>query len=340
MATEFTADVRFSDWSRETPSRMQVSVDDDDGASFAGEDATRTIALEDVFDIREDFPTEPSAKGKVTIGFNAASERTAASVATNPDSLVRFQRALFERLLGGTTCAVRGRSSNDPRAPTRDGYTLSVTASTISLRAGRESEDNIVIPRGEISQFKTAREAFAGQSDQPTVSIYSTTDEGSYRTTIRLPSFRLLNLFGRYLRSTLSVDTARSDSTGSGQISVLLVDDEPDHLEFTKLFLRRHSLRFDVTTAESAAEGLGLLGDGAEFDCVVSDFSMPEHDGIEFLRAVRERYPDLPFILYTGQGTREVVRQAILDDVTDYVEKHDGTQQYRVLAESIMKTVD
>jgi DNA-binding NtrC family response regulator len=54
---------------------------------------------------------------------------------------------------------------------------------------------------------------------------------------------------------------------------------------------------------------------------------------------VRQRYPDLPFILFTGQGNEEIAKQAILDDVTDYVEKGVGTDQYALLAERIWKAV-
>ncbi|NPB82132.1 HTR-like protein, partial [Shigella sonnei] len=51
------------------------------------------------------------------------------------------------------------------------------------------------------------------------------------------------------------------------------------------------------------------------------------------------RYPELPFILYTGQGSEAVAKQAILDDATDYVEKDVGREQYEVLAERIRKAV-
>jgi DNA-binding NtrC family response regulator len=66
---------------------------------------------------------------------------------------------------------------------------------------------------------------------------------------------------------------------------------------------------------------------------------MPGTDGIEFLQQVRDEHPDLPFILFTGQGSEAVAKQALLSDVTDYVEKGIGTQQYEVLLSRLRKAM-
>jgi PAS domain S-box-containing protein len=70
-------------------------------------------------------------------------------------------------------------------------------------------------------------------------------------------------------------------------------------------------------------------------DCVVSDYDMPGQNGIEFLEAVRDDYPDLPFILYTGKGSEEIASDAISAGVTEYLQKESGTDQYTVLANRI-----
>jgi len=87
------------------------------------------------------------------------------------------------------------------------------------------------------------------------------------------------------------------------RIRVLHVDDDPDLAALTGAFLEREDDRITVETASNATEGLERL-DGA--DCVVSDHDMPGPNGIEFLERVRERDPDLPFILYTGKGSEAV----------------------------------
>jgi PAS domain S-box-containing protein len=122
-------------------------------------------------------------------------------------------------------------------------------------------------------------------------------------------------------------------------IHVLHVDDDPQFADMVATFLAREDDRFDVDTATGATEGLDRLADG-DFDCVVSDFDMPGRNGIEFLEAVRDEYPDLPFVLYTGKGSETVASDAISAGVTDYLQKGSGTSQYTVLANRISNAVE
>ncbi|MFB6135087.1 MAG: PAS domain S-box protein [Halanaeroarchaeum sp.] len=122
-------------------------------------------------------------------------------------------------------------------------------------------------------------------------------------------------------------------------IRVLHVDDDPDFAELAADMLEREDDRFSVQTAERPSEGLDRLRD-AEFDCVVSDYDMPGQNGIAFLEAVRDEFPELPFILYTGKGSEEIASEAISAGVTDYLQKETGTDQYTVLANRITNVVE
>jgi len=104
-------------------------------------------------------------------------------------------------------------------------------------------------------------------------------------------------------------------------------------------FLERADDRFAIEPVTSASGGLDRLA-GGEFDCVISDYDMPDRDGIEFLESVREEYPDLPFILYTGKGSEEVASDAISAGATDYLQKQSDTSQYTVLANRITNAVE
>ena len=124
----------------------------------------------------------------------------------------------------------------------------------------------------------------------------------------------------------------------SREVSVLHVDDEAAFTDLVATFLEREDERLAVVTEQSAADGLAAL-DGGDIDCIVSDYQMPGTDGIEFLEAVREEHPDLPFILFTGKGSEEVASEAISAGVTDYLQKGGGTDQYTVLANRIQNAV-
>ena len=127
--------------------------------------------------------------------------------------------------------------------------------------------------------------------------------------------------------------------TESAGVSVLLVDDDSVLADLTADILSEQESQFTVETAPSASEGLDRLA-ADDFDCIVSDYDMPGQNGIEFLEAVREGYPALPFILYTGKGSEAVASDAIAAGVTDYLQKESGTGQYAVLANQIRNAVE
>jgi PAS domain S-box-containing protein len=135
-----------------------------------------------------------------------------------------------------------------------------------------------------------------------------------------------------------STDWRSENGSRSGQIQVLHVEDDPAFADLAVTGLERAADRLSVEKAPSAAKGSERLGD--DIDCIVSDYNMPGMDGIEFLTAVRESYPDLPFILFTGRGSEEVASDAISAGVTDYLQKESGTDQFTVLANRIINSVE
>ncbi|WP_276272646.1 response regulator [Haloarcula litorea] len=122
------------------------------------------------------------------------------------------------------------------------------------------------------------------------------------------------------------------------EVTVLHVDDEPGFAEMVAEFLEREDDAFSVQTTARVTEALNALGE-TEVDCIVSDYDMPDRDGLEFLEVVRDDYPDLPFILFTGRGSEEIASRAISAGVTEYLQKDGGTEQYAILANRIRNTV-
>lgn len=122
------------------------------------------------------------------------------------------------------------------------------------------------------------------------------------------------------------------------EISVLCVDDEPGMAELIKTFLEGANEGLTVTTATTATEAMAEYDVGT-FDCIVSDYDMPEVDGLAFLDLVRADHPDLPFVLFTGRGSEEIASEAISAGVTDYMQKTLGTDQYQVLARRLRNAV-
>ena len=120
--------------------------------------------------------------------------------------------------------------------------------------------------------------------------------------------------------------------------SVLYVDDEPALLEIGRLFLEQSGL-FSVDTVTSAPEALLAIG-GKGYDAIISDYQMPEMNGIEFLKHVRSSGNTVPFIIFTGRGREEVVIQALNEGADFYLQKGgEPVSQFAELGHKVQMAV-
>lgn len=123
-------------------------------------------------------------------------------------------------------------------------------------------------------------------------------------------------------------------------IRVLHVDDDAALLDIAATFIERADDRLEVTTTTDPQGVLDRLEDQPSVDCVVSDYSMPEVDGLELLRRVRATHPELPFVLFTGTRSDDVAADALDAGATDVCRKQSGTGHYRVLAHRVRLAVE
>lgn len=123
------------------------------------------------------------------------------------------------------------------------------------------------------------------------------------------------------------------------RIRVLHVDDDEQYLDLTQAQLERADTQFSIDTETDATVALERIQEEA-IDCVVSDYNMPEMNGIEFLKEVRSFDQEFPFILFTGRGSEEIASDAITAGVTDYLQKKPGSERYTMLANRITNAVD
>jgi PAS domain S-box-containing protein len=101
--------------------------------------------------------------------------------------------------------------------------------------------------------------------------------------------------------------------------SILYVDDDVNLLNLNKIFMEK-SGEFLIDTVSSAPEALEKIAT-TRYDAILSDYQMPDMDGIEFLKIVRTRHGALPFILFTGRGREDVVIEAVNNGVDYYIQK-------------------
>lgn len=91
------------------------------------------------------------------------------------------------------------------------------------------------------------------------------------------------------------------------QANVLVIDDDADLLETMKLML---STEYDVRTAPGGAEGLKEIEQKLP-DMIVMDLSMPNVDGVEILKAIRENWDSIPVIVYTAYSNGNIMKRAM-----------------------------
>jgi PAS domain S-box-containing protein len=134
--------------------------------------------------------------------------------------------------------------------------------------------------------------------------------------------------------SEVYVDFCKEEKT----IRILHVDDDAEFLAVAKQCLEEQS-QFQVDTALSATEALKKLN-CSKYDAVVSDYQMPETNGLEFLRELRQQENDIPFVLFTCEGKEEIAIQALNSGVYRYVEKNGAAEvTYEELKRSICDAV-
>jgi DNA-binding response OmpR family regulator len=99
---------------------------------------------------------------------------------------------------------------------------------------------------------------------------------------------------------------------------ILIVDDEASLRQTLARILQRAG--FEVTSTASGGEGLALLSQHP-FDLVYLDIRMPDMSGLEVLKIIHAKFPELPVILFTAQPDLNSAVEALRSGATDYLLK-------------------
>jgi len=118
---------------------------------------------------------------------------------------------------------------------------------------------------------------------------------------------------------------------------LIFVSGEPSHVEQVGTRLGED---YRISVVETGAAALAELDSREDVHCVVSDFSLPDTSGITLLEDVRERDPDLPYILTPDEGSESMASDAISADVTDYRERPQDRDGCELLANSVRNAVE
>jgi diguanylate cyclase (GGDEF)-like protein/PAS domain S-box-containing protein len=102
---------------------------------------------------------------------------------------------------------------------------------------------------------------------------------------------------------------------------LLMLEDDDFDMELSMRALLKSDIKFVVKRAKNEEEYRELL-EKFHPDLILSDFSLPQFDGLSALAAARNKYPEIPFIFVSGTIGEEHAIEVLSHGVTDYVLKH------------------
>lgn len=105
-------------------------------------------------------------------------------------------------------------------------------------------------------------------------------------------------------------------------MKILVVDDSSTMRRIIKNTLNRLGYK-DLFEAENGAQAWEVLQQNADIGVLVTDWNMPEMNGLELVQKVRaeQRYTDLPIIMVTTEGGKTEVITALKAGVNNYIVK-------------------
>ena len=120
------------------------------------------------------------------------------------------------------------------------------------------------------------------------------------------------------------------------KVRILVIDDDAVACEFLQEALLRTGYEVDAFTSAREA----LEGDLSCYDLLLSDIRMPDIDGLQFLRQVHEKWPQLPVILMTAFGSLETTMEALRLGAWDYISKPFSPEAIRAMVQKVLEVRD
>lgn len=105
---------------------------------------------------------------------------------------------------------------------------------------------------------------------------------------------------------------------------ILIIDDSPEDREQFASLLEEAEPGVAVVTAAGGRDGLARVAEQV-FDCVLLDLRLDGEDGLDVLARLRQVRPDLPVIVFTGQGSELAATEAFVAGAAYYVPKRELT---------------
>lgn len=121
-------------------------------------------------------------------------------------------------------------------------------------------------------------------------------------------------------------------SPQNGPIKILHIDDDEDLQMVMKLNMEILDPELNIIQFSDGLSAIQALDNS--INCIITDYKMPNLDGLELSRLIREKW-DIPIIIFTGQGSEEVASEAFAIGVNSYIQKSIDPSIFEILIKEI-----
>ncbi len=123
-------------------------------------------------------------------------------------------------------------------------------------------------------------------------------------------------------------------TTDNVRKKILVVDDEADSRQIFRDMLS--DLEYDVIDAPDGASALQAIQDRGVIDLIITDYQMPDMNGLEFVERVRRFLPVVPIIMITAYGSIETYIRSQCLSVFEYINKPVKKRELDVIVKAAL----
>ena len=103
-------------------------------------------------------------------------------------------------------------------------------------------------------------------------------------------------------------------------IRLLLIEDNPDHIQITKRILEKAGEDFQIDFAMDYEEGITKILEHP-YDIILCDYNLPGANALELLKEMRRKRKDIPLVVVTALGSERIAVDLMKEGATDYIVK-------------------